>query len=191
MSVTLRYSDEELALFKIRIEQKLEKASSDLAFLMEQVQDITDAKEDDGDLMDDVSYNNDLEMLYTMVNRHQRHIRDLENALLRIRNKSYGICMVTGELIDKRRLMAVLTTTKSLAAKMVSAEAPKAPRLRPRPITNGKVTEKRIVTKAPVKNPLLKTEEFFDEEDDFFKTDFGSDLEYDESIDSIDSILLD
>jgi RNA polymerase-binding transcription factor DksA len=67
--------------------------------------------------MDDSSTNNDVEMLNNMAIRQRRFIQDLENALIRIQNKVYGVCTVTGELIDKKRLLAVPTTTKSLAAK--------------------------------------------------------------------------
>nr|AWJ66322.1 putative DnaK suppressor protein [uncultured bacterium] len=112
-----RYSEKELALFKVLIEQKLEKAKDDLEFLLGQIQDISEnAGDEGGDWMEDTS-NYDLEMLHTMAHRHRRHIQDLNNALIRIHNKNYGICMITGELIDIKRLMAVPTTTKSLAAK--------------------------------------------------------------------------
>ncbi len=116
MSNTNRYSDRELELFKINIEQKKEKAENDLHFLLKQMENITEATSK-GDWKENTS-SSDLEMLSTMANRHRHHLQDLKNALIRIQNKNYGICSLTGELIDKRRLMAVPITTKSLAAKM-------------------------------------------------------------------------
>ncbi len=115
----VRYSDAELAEFKILIEGKLEKAKAQLDSLQEQILEIAENTSDEhgGDWMDDSSTNNDVEMLNNMAIRQRRFIQDLENALIRIRNKVYGVCSVTGELIDKKRLLAVPTTTKSLAAK--------------------------------------------------------------------------
>lgn len=117
MTITKRFTAEELAFFKEIIDKKLSKAKTDLEFLEEQLQDAADHKGDEADWMDETAQGNDIEMLYHMIGRHKKHIRDLENALIRIHNKTYGICVVSGELIDKRRLMAVPTTTKSLAAK--------------------------------------------------------------------------
>ncbi len=119
----VRYSDEDLAFFKDLIDSKLEKARDHLGQLQEQVLEITENTSDEhgGDWVDDSSINNDVEMLNNMAIRQRKHIQDLENALVRIRNKTYGICTVTGELIDKKRLIAVPTTTKSLAAKTQAA----------------------------------------------------------------------
>ena len=60
----------------------------------------------------------DRDYLSRMTDRQNRFIRDLESALLRIKNKTYGICSVTGQLISKQRLKAVPHTTKSIKAKM-------------------------------------------------------------------------
>jgi RNA polymerase-binding transcription factor DksA len=115
----VRYSDAELEAFRQLIENKLEKAKGQLQALQEQILEIAENTSDEhgGDWMDDSSTNNDMEMLNNMAIRQRRFIQDLENALIRIRNKAYGVCTVTGELIDKKRLLAVPTTTKSLAAK--------------------------------------------------------------------------
>jgi len=116
---TTRYSDAELAEFKALIEKKMENAREQLEDLTQQILDITENSSDEhgGDWVDDSSMGADVEMLNNMAIRQRRYLQDLDNALIRIRNKSYGICAVTGELIDKRRLLAVPTTTKSLAAK--------------------------------------------------------------------------
>lgn len=130
VSTTVRYSDSELEEFRAIIEKKLTKAQEELQYLQEQILEITENSGDDhgGDWMDDSSTNNDIEFLNNMAIRQRKYIQDLENALIRIRNKTYGICMVTGQLIDKRRLLAVPTATKSVEAKTVeSAETAKKP----------------------------------------------------------------
>lgn len=119
ISGTSRYSDEELAEFKTLITTKLDNSREQLQQLQEQIWEITENTGDEhgGDWMDDSSINNEVEMLNTMAIRQRKYIQDLENALVRIKNKTYGICIVTGDLIDKRRLLAVPTTTKSVLAK--------------------------------------------------------------------------
>lgn len=116
---TLRYSDRELATFKEIIDAKLAKARAQLLQLQSQIIEATQNSSDahGADWMDDSSMNAELDMLNTMAIRQRKYKKELENALVRIRNKVYGICMITGNLIDKRRLMAVPTTTKSVAAK--------------------------------------------------------------------------
>ena len=114
-----RYSDEALAEFKVIVEQKLQNAQEQLQKLQLQILEVTENTADEygGDWVDDSSVNNEMEMLNNMAIRQRKYVQDLQNALLRIKNKTYGICVVTGELIDRRRLMAVPTTTKSLEAK--------------------------------------------------------------------------
>lgn len=115
----VRYSDAELEEFRVVVEKKLELATEQLESLKEQILEMSEKTGDDhgGDWVDDSSINNDMEMLNNMAIRQKKYVQDLNNALLRINNKAYGICVITGELIDKRRLMAVPTTTKSLSAK--------------------------------------------------------------------------
>lgn len=141
---TIRYADEELNEFRLLIESKLEEAKKQLDTLQEQILEITEIAGDEhgGDWMDDSNVNNDVEMLNTMAIRQRKYIKDLENALVRIKNKTYGICVVTGELIDKRRLMAVPTTTKSVLAKNEEQK---------------QVEEKTIV--GPTKTPYIKTDD--------------------------------
>jgi RNA polymerase-binding transcription factor DksA len=115
-----RYSDAELEEFKQLIMSKLERAKEQLEDLQGQLFDFMDSNEEDfgSDYIDDSSTGTQLELLNDMAIRQRKYIKDLENALVRIRNKSYGICVITGELIDKKRLLAVPTTTKSLQAKV-------------------------------------------------------------------------
>ena len=126
----VRYSDLELVEFQALIETKIEKATVQLMSLKEQLNDLNENDDNNYDPDDNSSSFVDREFLQKMVHRQEKHIRDLENALVRIKNKTFGVCGVTGELIDKKRLMAVPTTTKSLAAKLnpvkpVKQERPK------------------------------------------------------------------
>ena len=128
---TVRYSDAELEEFRQIIDKRLQKAQKVIEELRAQIMELTENVSDEhgGDWIDDSSINNEVEMLYDMMSRQQRYLNDLEHALIRIRNRTYGICSITGTLIDKRRLLAVPTTTKSLSAKITqqqpSQEAPK------------------------------------------------------------------
>ena len=176
-TITTRYSDEDLLIFKNLIDSKLEKAETDLKFMLNQIEEINEAKDSEGDWMDDTTTSNDLQMLYTMVSRHQKHIHDLKNALLRIQNKSYGICIITNELIDKRRLMAVLTTTKSLAAKNNIALSASTDKTSKPSAAVKKTGERKIISKIisplSVKASTSNLEREFDAEDeDFDENDF-------------------
>lgn len=177
MQNTTRYSDEELALFKIHIELKLETAREDYQFISSQIEDVTASMEEENDPMDDSSNNMDLERLQIMAVRHQHHIRDLENALLRVRNKSFGICSVTNELIDKRRLMAVPATTKSLAAKNAVPQPEK--KVAKPSIT--KSASPKIITKVISKKVTPVSPVILEEEEDIFLDDF-----YDEDNQSVE-----
>ena len=119
MTSTNRYSDAELEEFRVLIQTKLDMARNQLEQLQSQIFEITENSDDEygSDWMDDSSINNEIEILNDMAIRQRKFILDLENALVRIKNKTYGICVVSGELIDKKRLLAVPTTTKSIAAK--------------------------------------------------------------------------
>lgn len=153
----VRYSDAELDEFKVLIETKLERASTHLSGLQEQILEITENTSDEhgGDWVDDSSINNDVEMLNNMAIRQRMYIQDLENALVRIKNKTYGICSLTGQLIDKRRLLAVPTTTKSLAAKV--AEQVPTPERKERVEIEKPVVEKKPVEKKPVEKRITTT----------------------------------
>jgi RNA polymerase-binding transcription factor DksA len=122
-SVVNRYSDQELQVFKEKIEAKLQEAKEYQLSINEQIDNINETLSEEGDWMDDTASLTDLEMLQMMRHRQQKHIIDLESALQRIHNKSYGICIVSGELIDKKRLLAVPTTTKSMASKNQASTA--------------------------------------------------------------------
>jgi RNA polymerase-binding transcription factor DksA len=118
-AMTNRYSDEELREFKELIDDKLVKARDEVRFLREQMLEITEnsANQQSGDWTDESSSHMEIEMLNNSLTRQQQFIRNLELALIRIQNKTYGVCTMTGQLIDKQRLRLVPHATKSVEAK--------------------------------------------------------------------------
>ncbi len=122
-----RYSDQELMEFKKVIDEKLEVAKGELAGTEQQMMELRDNMSDEqgGDWFDDSSIHTEIEFLTKMAERQKQFIQNLEMALVRIKNKSYGICSVTGELIDKQRLLLVPHATKSVKAK--ESETPGVP----------------------------------------------------------------
>jgi len=116
-----RYSDEELEEFKQIIIEKLKKAREELMFLQESILNPNEHGTDDtytaNKLMDDNSYSLEKEHLSRLADRQRKFIISLESALIRIENKTYGICRETGKLIAKERLRAVPHATLSIEAK--------------------------------------------------------------------------
>jgi len=112
-----RYTDRELKSFKRLIEKKLKKAVDELQFYKTQLSDLADNQDSKVKGLDDGVGTIEAERLSTLAGRTQKHITHLENALIRIENKVYGICRVTGKLITKDRLMAVPHATLSIEAK--------------------------------------------------------------------------
>ena len=114
---TIKYSNADLEEFKAVIDKRLARSEKQIRQLEEQLSDLYENASNGYDPDDNSSLDQEKDMLQTMLSRQRKHANDLRNALIRIHNKSYGICELTGTLIDKRRLLAVPTTTKSLAAK--------------------------------------------------------------------------
>ena len=126
----VRYSDEELQEFKTIVNERLVQAQDELQTTEKQIADLNENgfNQQGGDWYDDSTAHTDLEMLQRMLQRQQRFVQDLKNALLRIQNKTYGICIVTGELISKERLKLVPHATKSMDGKaQASANARPTP----------------------------------------------------------------
>lgn len=115
------YSSEELQEFKEIILQKLEKAEENLALLTAAVanegSDISDTAPT-FKLMEEGSNVLSKEENAKLAARQLKFIKDLKAALVRIENKTYGICKVTGKLIPKERLRVVPHTTMSVEAKL-------------------------------------------------------------------------
>ncbi len=116
-----RYSDEELEEFKAIILKKLESAREDLALLVEAYSNHSDHDINDTSptfkVLEEGQQVLSKEENSRMAARQQKFINNLENALIRIENKSYGICRATGKLISKERLRAVPHATLSIDAK--------------------------------------------------------------------------
>lgn len=117
-----RYSDNELNDFKELILRKLEAAKKELGYLQGLITRKDEMGGDDTDnrymTMEDGSLSMEREQLSQMASRQITFIDHLEKAMMRIENKTYGICRVTGKLIDKARLRAVPHATLSIEAKM-------------------------------------------------------------------------
>lgn len=118
----VRYSDTELNEFRELINKKLDAAKKELAYLQGLITRKDEMGGDETDnrymTMEDGSMSMEREQLSQMASRQIQYIDHLEKALIRIENKTYGICRVTGKLIDKARLRAVPHATLSLEAKL-------------------------------------------------------------------------
>ncbi|MBX3256337.1 MAG: TraR/DksA family transcriptional regulator [Chitinophagaceae bacterium] len=124
----MRYSDAELLEFKDLIQRKLEAAKKELNYLQGLITRKDDMGGDESEnrymTMEDGSISMEREQLSQMASRQIQYIDHLEKAMMRIENKTYGICRVTGKLIDKARLRAVPHATLSIEAKMGYAKNP-------------------------------------------------------------------
>jgi len=118
----VRYSDEELKEFKALIEERIAKAKQELDFTEQQISELNENgfNQQGGDWNDDASIHSEMEFLQSMASRQRTLVQNLANALLRIENKTYGICSVTGQLIDKNRLRLVPHATKSVDGKNIA-----------------------------------------------------------------------
>ena len=118
---TARFSDSDLAEFKALILRKVVEAKEDLALLKGSLSHNDDHGTNDTgrtfNMMEDGSDTLSREELAQLASRQEKFIESLQNALIRIENKTYGICRVTGKLIQKERLMLVPHATLSIEAK--------------------------------------------------------------------------
>ena len=117
-----RYSDEELEEFKVLIEEKLAVARKEFNDLMRSIRGEDSNDVDDTmptyKVLEEGSATQSKEEMMRMAARSQKFIQGLEAALMRIKNKTYGIDRMTGELIPKERLRAVPHATLSVASKL-------------------------------------------------------------------------
>jgi|TARA_B110000003_G_scaffold260117_1_gene280687 RNA polymerase-binding transcription factor DksA len=117
-----KYSDAELTEFKEIIQKKIEKAEQDLDLLREQFANDKNNGTDDTSpqfkSFEEGSSVMSKERNSQLATRQEKFIRDLKNALIRIENKTYGVCRVTGKLIDAERLKLVPHATLSMEAKL-------------------------------------------------------------------------
>lgn len=123
MSDKNRYTDEELEVFKAVIMEKLELAKREYDQMMDVLMNRGGNGVDDTQptykILEEGSATQTKEELTTMAVRQQKFIQGLQAALVRIENKTYGVCRVTGKLIPKERLMAVPHATLSIEAKQM------------------------------------------------------------------------
>ncbi|MFD0931537.1 TraR/DksA family transcriptional regulator [Psychroflexus salinarum] len=116
-----RYSDEDLAEFKKLIQEKIEKAKKQLELYEDAYKNGSSNDTEDTaptfKSFDDGSNTLSKEANSQLAIRQGKFIRDLQNALIRIENKTYGICRETGKLIRKERLILVPHATLSIEAK--------------------------------------------------------------------------
>lgn len=121
MSTKTKYSDAELQEFRALIEEKIQKAQLDLDLLKSSyMNDGNNGTEDTAPTFkafEEGSETMSKEANTQLAIRQEKFIRDLKNAIIRIENKTYGICRVTGKLINKKRLFLVPHATLSIEAK--------------------------------------------------------------------------
>lgn len=118
---TVRYSDEELAEFKALIEKKLKEAREGLEVYMDACENAGNDTTDTSPTFKNLEEGSQVlakEENAQQAARLYKYIKNLEAALMRIENKTYGICRVTGKLIPKERLMIVPHATMTIEAKM-------------------------------------------------------------------------
>tara|TARA_B110000444_G_C18381812_1_gene385215 strand:- start:147 stop:518 length:372 start_codon:yes stop_codon:yes gene_type:complete len=116
-----RYTDKDLKEFEALIQEKLQIARENYGELQRALSHQDDNTTDDTSptfkMMEDGSETMSREETAQLASRQEKFIRNLENALLRIKNKTYGLCRVTGKLIPKARLRLVPHATMSIEAK--------------------------------------------------------------------------
>ena len=121
-NVQVRYADADLAEFKEIILKKIEKAQADLDLIksayMNDLNNGTDDTSPTFKAFEEGSETLSKEANSQLATRQEKFLRDLKNALVRIENKTYGICRVTGKLIEKKRLKLVPHATMSMEAKL-------------------------------------------------------------------------
>ena len=117
-----KYSNEELTEFEGIINEKLEKAKKELNYIKETLSRSNDSGTDNtsgtSKLLEDGADTMEKESLSQLAARQQKFINNLENALIRIKNGTYGVCIDTGKLISKERLRAVPHTMHCIEAKL-------------------------------------------------------------------------
>lgn len=116
-----KYGDADLQEFKVLIQTKIDKAERDLMLIRESFINNQNNGTDDTSptfkAFEEGAETLSKEQNAILAGRQEKFVRDLKNALIRIQNKTYGICRVTGKLIPKDRLMAVPHATLSIEAK--------------------------------------------------------------------------
>jgi len=117
-----RYTDEELEEFRLLLAQKLDSAKAEFRTLQGNLKDGNENGADSTNnnylTLDDGADTAEKENLNHLAAHQLKFIKSLEAAMVRIQNKTYGICKTTGKLIPKERLRAVPHTTQTIEAKL-------------------------------------------------------------------------
>ncbi len=117
-----RYSEEDLKEFQVLISQKLEATRSELNYIKEALSKRNDSGTDNtsgnSKLLEDGADTSERENLSQLAARLQKFTNQLESAMVRIKNGTYGICIDSGKLIPKERLRAVPHTQQTIEAKL-------------------------------------------------------------------------
>jgi len=116
-----KYSNVELLTFKEKLLKLKAADENQLNDLNENSKTVSENGKDENSV-DSTSYSVQIESIIGSKNRVMKHLAQIENALMRIENNRYGICVETGELISKERLLAVPTTTMSIEGKKIREE---------------------------------------------------------------------
>lgn len=170
-----RYSDEELAEFRVLIEEKLSEARKQLEQSQEQLTELNESGETSrAGTFEEGASNWQREHLSKMASRQQRFVRDLEHALIRIKNKTYGVCSVTGELIEKKRLFLVPHATKSIKGKelLEQQESQGKRPLQPSRNLKGKPSSAQILSRKAAEPSKLIDSLLDEDEDELLDEDF-------------------
>jgi DnaK suppressor protein len=118
----VRYSEEELKEFDALINEKLDKAKKEYNYMKDSMtrknDSGTDGTTSSAKVLEDGADTAEKESLTQLLARQQKFIQQLELALIRIKNSTYGVCVDTGKLIPKERLRAVPHTMHSIEAKL-------------------------------------------------------------------------
>jgi len=118
---TNRYSDKDLEEFRTLVQEKIKKAEHDLQLIKSAYMNDFDNGTNDTSptfkAFEEGSATMSKEANSALAIRQEKFIRDLKNAIIRIENKTYGVCRVTGKLINKERLKLVPHATLSIEAK--------------------------------------------------------------------------
>ena len=115
----VRYSDAELQEFKELILEKIEQAKENYALLQKDI--MVDESNPTIKMMEEGASTLQKELASQQAQRQLEFIRKLQAALIRIENKTYGVCRITGKLIPKERLLAVPHATLSMEGKEIEA----------------------------------------------------------------------
>lgn len=121
MAEIVRYSDADLAEFKAIIEEKIASSERDLKHFQSQIDFSANDSGTTVNIMEEGSESLSREKIAQMAHRQRKFIQQLKAALVRIQNKTYGVCRTTGKLIRKERLKIVPHTTLSIEAKNLAA----------------------------------------------------------------------